>query len=105
MKVNLRLAEPNPFRDFKVDPIDPENVDALVKSMQEDDFWGGIVGRRKPGQRSVIQIIAGWHRLKAALKAGHEVADIFLGEFDDAAVVRVYARENATQRGNTATAL
>jgi hypothetical protein len=105
MKVNLRLAEPNPFRDFKVDPVDPENVDALVKSIQEDDFWGGLVGRRKPGQRSVIQIIAGWHRLKAALKAGHEVEDIFVGEFDDAAVVRVYARENATQRGNTATAL
>jgi ParB-like chromosome segregation protein Spo0J len=67
--------------------------------------WGGIVARRKPGERSVIQIIAGEHRKLAALKVDITEADVFVGEFDDAAVVRIYARENATQRGNTSTAL
>lgn len=105
MKVNLRLAEPNPFRDFGVDPIDKTNVSELAKSIKEDGFWGGMVARRRPGARGVIQVLAGWHRREAALKAGIEEADIFVGEFDDESSVRVYARENALQRGNTSTAL
>ena len=105
MKVNLRLAEPNPYRDFGVDPVDPVNVRELAKSIKEHGFWGGMVGRRRPGARSIIQIIAGWHRREAALKAGIEEADIFVGDFDDRQTVRAYADENALQRGNTSTSL
>lgn len=104
MKVNLRLAEPNPYRDFRVDPIDPTNVAQLAKSIKEHGFWGGIVARRKPDTRGVFQIVAGWHRREAALKRGIEEADIFVGDFDDRQTVRAYADENATQRGNTSTA-
>lgn len=104
MKVNLRLAEPNPFRDFRVDPVDPTNVAQLAKSIKEHGFWGGIVARRKPDVRGVFQIVAGWHRREAALKRGIEEADIFVGDFDDRQTVRAYADENATQRGNTSTA-
>jgi predicted transcriptional regulator len=43
---------------------------------------------------------------KAALEAGITEADIFVGEeMDDAAMVRVYVRENATQRGMSSAAL
>ena len=105
MKVNLLLAEPNPFRDFKVDPVDPANVAQLRKSIKDHGFWGGMVGRRKPGARGVFEIIAGWHRREAALKAGIEEAEIYVGEFNDQQAIRAYAAENATQRGNTSTAL
>ena len=104
MKVNLRLAEPNPYRDFRVDPVDPTNVAQLAKSIKEHGFWGGIVARRKPDVRGAFQIVAGWHRREAALKRGIEEADIFVGDFDDRQTVRAYADENATQRGNTSTA-
>lgn len=105
MKVNLRTAEPNPFRDLKVDPVDPANVAELAKSIKEHGFWGGMVAREHPKKPSVIQIIAGWHRREAALKAGIVEADIFVGPFSDLAAVRAYADENATQRGNTSTSL
>lgn len=104
MFVELKRLQPNPMRDFRIDPIDPERVEALTKSINDDGFWGGIVCRRlKDG---TIQIGAGHHRVNAALKAGITKADVFIGEeFDDARMVRVYAVENATQRGNSGTAL
>jgi ParB-like nuclease domain len=102
MRVNLESLEANPFRDFHVDPVDEANVAALVASIKDDQYWGGIVCRRHKGKK---QIIAGEHRRRAAIKAGIVEADVFCGDFDDEAVVRIYARENATQRGNTSTAL
>jgi hypothetical protein len=49
---------------------------------------------------------AGHHRVAAALAAGITTADVFVvPEMEDATMIRVYARENATQRGHTGTAL
>jgi hypothetical protein len=102
MLVNLRDLKPNPTRDFTVDPIDKKVVRQLQKSIEEDGFWGGVVCRKHNGD---IEIAAGQHRVEAALAAEIEKADVFVGkDMDDAAMVRVYARENATQRGNTGTA-
>lgn len=102
MHVDLETLQPNPYRNFTVDPIDEDNVDALVESIKQDGFWGGIVCRRH-GEH--IEIGAGHHRVQAALKAGITSADLFVGDFSDEAMIRVYARENATQRGNSGTAL
>jgi ParB-like nuclease domain len=103
MLVDLRTLEPNPLRDFAVDAIDDDRVADLQHSIEEDGFWGGIVCRRLPDGR--IQIGAGHHRVKAALAAGITVADVFVSdEMDDATMLRVYATENATQRGNTGAA-
>jgi hypothetical protein len=102
MLVDLKDLKPNPQRDFTVDPIDKKAVRQLRKSIEEDGFWGGIVCRKHNGD---IQIAAGQHRVDAAIEAGIERADVFVGkDMDDAAMVRVYARENATQRGNSGTA-
>jgi hypothetical protein len=92
------------MRDFKVDPIDPTNVEELRKSIKEDGFWGGVVARRQNGG---FEIAAGHHRVNAAIKAGIKEADIFVldrDNADDGTMVRVYCRENATQRGNTSAA-
>lgn len=102
MLVELATLKPNPYRDFTVDPIDPETVAQLTESMKEDGFWGGVVCRKGNGH---IEIAAGHHRIQAALEAGYNVADLFVGDLDDLAMIRVYARENATQRGNSGTAL
>lgn len=105
MKVNLLLVEPNPFRDFKVDPVDQANVRELTRSIKEHGFWGGVVARRKPGEPGTKQIVAGWTRVQAALKAKIEEADIHIGDFNDHQTVRAYADENATQRGQNTTAV
>jgi ParB/RepB/Spo0J family partition protein len=102
MRVDLRELQPNPLRDFTIDPIDPERVETLKQSIEEDGFWSGIVCRRLPD--GTIQIVAGHHRVHAALAAGVTSADVFVAEeMDDTAMLRIYARENATQRGNTGT--
>jgi hypothetical protein len=111
MYVDLRTLKPNPFRDFRIDPIDPVRVDALLESINEDGFWGGISCRQKPD--GTLEIGAGHHRIEAVLKSKSPLtdrpithADVFVGtEIDDEAMVRIYARENATQRGNVGTAL
>jgi hypothetical protein len=103
MRVDLRQLQPNPMRDMRVDPIDPDVVERLKASIEEDGFWGGVVCRNINGS---IQIGAGHHRVAAALAAGITVADVFMADhLDDADMLRVYARENATQRGNTGTAM
>jgi hypothetical protein len=67
-------------------------------------LWGGVVCRQLPD--GTLQIGAGHHRVAAAIAAGITEADLFVAtEMDDATMIRVYARENATQRGVSSTAL
>lgn len=102
MNVTLSSLKPNPFRLFAVDPIDQEAVGALTESIKEDGFWGGVVCR--VNDQGEIEVAAGHHRVAAAINAGISEADVFIGRIDDAAMIRIYARENATQRGNSSTA-
>lgn len=106
MIVNLTDLQPNPFRDFGVDPIDPEVVDRLCQSITKHGFWSGIVVRQIGiNGQSVLQIGAGHHRVTAALKAGVTKADVFVrNDMNDEEMTIVYATENSTQRGNFGTA-
>lgn len=102
MYVNFKDLKPNPFRDYHVDPIDDNRVEMLAASIHEHGFWGGVVLRKnKDGE---LEIGAGHHRVAAAIKAGEKSADLFVGDFDDAAMAIVYATENATHRGGSGTA-
>src|SRR5215207_8445080 len=104
MYVQLDTLKPNPLRDFSIDPINEEVVEKLAESIQEDGFWGGVVCRRK--NDGTMEIACGHHRVQAAIKAGYASANIFLAEhMDDDDMIRVYARENATQRGGIGTAM
>jgi hypothetical protein len=63
-----------------------------------------MVYRRLPD--GTIQIGAGHHRVEAALEGGITFADLYVAEdLDDNDMVRIYTRENATQRVNSGTAL
>jgi hypothetical protein len=104
MLVKLRELKPNPMRDFTVDPMDEDRIEKLRSSIEENGFWGGVVCRK--ADNGEIQIAAGHTRIAAALAAGVDKADLFVGngDMDDATMIRIYARENATQRGNLGTA-
>jgi ParB-like chromosome segregation protein Spo0J len=102
MKIKLNQLQPNPYRDFNIDPIDQDNVTVLAESIREDGFWGGVVIRENNG---AYQIAAGHHRIEAAKAAGITDADFTVKAIDDAAMIRIYARENATQRGNNSTSV
>jgi ParB-like chromosome segregation protein Spo0J len=82
--VELRKLKPNPLRDF----------------IAEDGFWGGVVCRLLDD--GTIQIGAGHHRVAAAIGAGIGTVDLFVPrDMDDAAIVRVYAREKTRRSAAT----
>jgi hypothetical protein len=104
MKLKLTLLKPNPFRDFKIDPTDPDAVAMLRKSIQEHTFWSGTVARKNKSN-GTYETAAGWTRVVAAIEEGVEEADIHIVNFDDHQMVRAYITENVTQRGNAGTAV
>ena len=102
MYVPFDNLKPNPYRDMTVDPIDEDAVQALVQSIEEDGFWGGVVISETEDGEHIIA--AGHHRIEAARRCGINGADVFVAQLDPEALVRIYARENALQRGNNSTA-
>ncbi len=105
MRVELKSIKDNPFRNFKVDPIDPAVVESLKENIKDNPagFWGGIVARRT--KNDGIQLAFGHHRVRAAIAAGIREDDIRVSDIPDAEMIRMYANENATQRGNSGTSL
>ena len=105
MRVVLKELQDNPFRNFKVDPINQEVVEGLKHSIKENPagFWGGIVARRT--KKNGIQLAFGHHRVRAAIAVGIREDDIKVSEISDAEMILMYAKENATQRGNSGTAV
>lgn len=61
----------------------------------------GVVATEINGE---FHIVAGHHRVEAAIASGITQAEVFFGEFTPEKIVEIYARENATQRGNGGTA-
>lgn len=105
MRVTLSELKPNPFRNFAVDPLDKEVVAKLKESISKNPagFWGGIVARKHNGS---IELAFGHHRIEAAKSAGIHAEDIkVVPDISDAEMIRMYAGENATQRGNQGTAI
>jgi len=94
MRVDLRTLVPNPFRDIIVDPID--HKPDLQKSINDDGFWGGCVIRKN--NKGQLEIAAGHSRVKEALACNITHAELFVADISDEVMVRIYARENATQR-------
>jgi hypothetical protein len=106
MRLELKKIEPNPFRDFAIDPIDDAVVESLKQSIKENPagFWGGIVCRKSP--HNGIELAFGHHRVRAAIAAGIREDDIkVVHGISDADMIKMYATENATQRGNSGTAI
>lgn len=96
-EVDLRSLKPNPLRNMRVDPLDKTAIAKLKQSIEEDDFWGGVVCAEYGDE---VVIAAGHHRVEAAIQAGHKRAHLFVKpNADPEFLLRVYARENATQRG------
>jgi hypothetical protein len=97
MYVDLRQLKPNPFRDMEVDPINEDRVNLLKDSISDHGFWGGVVVRTHNGE---LQICAGHHRVAAAIKCDITSTEMFVRpDCSDEEAVKIYAIENATQRG------
>jgi ParB-like chromosome segregation protein Spo0J len=96
-EVNLADLKPNPFRDFKVDPISEEGVEAVAASIGQSGFWSGVTARKNGN--GDLEIGAGHTRIEAAKRQGISKTTICVVDFSDAEMIRAYASENSTQRG------
>lgn len=91
-----RLGEiqPNPFRDFTRNPIIPEKVEALKRSIYETGFWQNVEARIGPD--GLPELAYGHHRVHAAIEVfgpDHHVP-LNIIEADDALIIRRMAWEN-----------
>lgn len=98
MKIELEQIDPNPERDFGINPIDKDQVRKLRASIRELGFWNNIVVRKHPEERGRYQLAYGHNRLEAAKKEGETTADLPVLELDDDAMKHIMDAENATQR-------
>jgi len=96
IKVDRELLDPNPYRDFTINPISQHQVGELIKSYRKNgDF--GVIPVRKVGDR--YEIACGHHRLSAMVEIGFHKIDCKLGEFSDDEMVSLMVSENASQHG------
>lgn len=93
MKVKIKDLKPNPFRDIKNYPINPEKIESLKKSISQTGFWDNILARKNNGK---VEIAYGHHRLKVLqeLFKPDDKVDIPVKDLDDATMIRIMANEN-----------
>lgn len=99
MMINLNNIEYNPHRDFTAYPINEEQVEALMHSIEETGFWDNILVRKHPIRKARYQLAYGHHRLEAALAKGIEDVDIACKPLTDNDMLKIMINENSTQAG------
>lgn len=100
MKVKIKDLKPNPHRDMKNYPINPEKIESLKNSIEQTGFWDNILARKNNGS---LEIAYGHHRLqvlKELYEPEHEV-DIPIKEIDDSTMLRIMANENDESWGTS----
>lgn len=105
MRIKLKNIRPNPFRIFRLDPIEADRVEILVHSIKETSFWGGLMVREKKDEPGIYELPAGHTRLAAAIESGETEADLTVAEISDERMIWIYGMENCSQRGNSASAI
>jgi hypothetical protein len=94
MKLKLASIKPNPYRDFTVNPLRPNKIAALKKSIEDTGFWKYVCVRKANDD---YEAVFGHHRLTAAMELGIKEADLEVIEADDALVIKMMAHENGPE--------
>jgi|ERR1039458_2113832 hypothetical protein len=102
--VPLSKIKPNPWRNFKRNPIDTDKVAQLTESIKTTgEFWVGVYGRKVAG---FVELAFGHNRLEAAKAvdtgdafeaakaAGLKSIPVVIREFTDGEMLMRMAREN-----------
>src|ERR1019366_2067105 len=102
--VPLSKIKPNPWRNFKRNPIDTDKVAQLTESIKTTgEFWVGVYGRKVAG---FVELAFGHNRLEAAKAvdtgdafeaakaAGLKSIPVVIREFTDGEMLMRMTREN-----------
>jgi hypothetical protein len=88
----------NPWRDFSLYPLDDKHVANLCGSINDDDFYSGLKGRRRNDK---VEIACGHARVEAARMAGRTHIPVCIDDIDDDGMLRIMINENALQFGSS----
>ena len=102
MKVSIDKILPNPFRDFELDPILPEQVARLLISHKQIGQFGAVPVRPHPTQKGYYEQASGHHNIVAMRERGAREINVEARERTDDEMVRLLALENLTQRQHNA---
>jgi len=102
MKIAVKDLRPNPFRDLKHYPTNPDKIDALVASIKDTEFWDNLLGRKSKTHDGAIELAYGVHRLQALKRAGVDEIDIPVRNLSDTDMVKIMAHENQTEWAQSA---
>ena len=91
MKLKLKDVYPNPFRDFKGNPLIEAKLKELVNSIEISGYWDNCVATLRDGKYCLAY---GHHRWEAAKRAGLTEADFIIKDLDDAMLIKVMDLEN-----------
>ena len=94
--IKFSLIDPNPHRDFVINPMAEAHLVEMVASIEAHDFWAGCLVRPY-GRR--FQLAFGHVRLEAAKRAGLTAAEFQVVPLDDDQMLQRMFAENATQFG------
>jgi hypothetical protein len=97
-RVKVKDLRPNPYRRLDQYPLDPDKVQKLKQSIETDEFWANITGRRVG---RYVEIAFGHHRL-AAIRQLFKPTDkitIVIRELSNEQMIKLMAWENRKEWG------
>ena len=105
MKIDINQVEPNPFRDFQIDPFADEQIDKLASSYGQLGQFGAVPVRPHPTDKGMYQQASGHHTVEAMRRSGATEVNVECRERSDDAMALLMGVENLTQRNNNAGAI
>ncbi len=104
-KVKVENLLPNPKRNFNIDPILQERVDPLIQSYKTSGDFSTLTARESTIEPGKFELACGHHRFAAMKQAGYKEIDVKVMDLNDAEMIQVMVKENATQRGTSPAAM
>ncbi len=101
--VALKDLKPNLWRDLETNPLNPERVTAIAKSIEVNGWWGNIHVRPAPNGKG-YEVAYGWHRVTAISKANgpNTEVEVMVQNLSDGEMLRFMADENLEGAGGDA---
>lgn len=92
MKIKLKDLLPNPYRNFKINPLDEVRIEKLVESISATSLWKNVsVRKNKDGK---YEIVFGHHRVRAAILAHVVEAEFSVEDLTDTQMLERMSRDN-----------
>ena len=98
-KIDPAVLLPNPHRNFKINPLDNDQVIALATSYENNEDMGVLLVRPSPEWQDHYEIVYGHHRLDAMRRLDWEMVDCKIGDLSDMQMLTGMISENSTQYG------